>query len=130
MAINEVLQRWRHAAPFKAEATQDFLRDGVRNILGSISRRIEHDHTQRIAVLAADQIGDGGLIVGAVEVGLRERGAEPAIVIDDDIIIFRCSRNNRGPFTQDGARFRTRIFGMEDLPLTARASGASALEGG
>src|SRR6185295_18999401 len=28
-AINEVLQRWRHAAPFKAEATQDFLRDGV-----------------------------------------------------------------------------------------------------
>ena len=83
MAINEVLQRWRHAAPFKAEATQDFLRDGVRNILGSISRRIEHDHTQRIAVLAADQIGDGGLIVGAAKIGLGERCAVLAVLADE-----------------------------------------------
>ena len=47
----------------------------------------------------AHQIGDGGFIVGAVEVGLCERRAEPAIVVDDDVIIFGRTRNNRGPFT-------------------------------
>ena len=33
-------------------------------------------------MLPADQIDDGGFIVTAVEVGLGERGAEPAIVVD------------------------------------------------
>ena len=30
------------------------------------------------------QVGDGGLIVGAVDVGFGERRAEPAVMIDDD----------------------------------------------
>jgi hypothetical protein len=50
-------------------------------------------------MLAADQIGDGGLIVGAVEVGLCEGDTVPAIAVHDNVIIFRRSRNNRGPFT-------------------------------
>jgi len=36
MAIDEVLQRRRHVAPFKVEAAQYFPRDGVGNILGLI----------------------------------------------------------------------------------------------
>ena len=36
IAINEILQRCRHAAAFKAEAAQEFLRDGVGNILGAV----------------------------------------------------------------------------------------------
>ena len=54
---------------------------------------------KRITVLPGNQIGDGGFKVGAVEVGLCERRAEPAIAVDDDIAIFGRTRNNRGPFT-------------------------------
>jgi hypothetical protein len=36
---------------------------------------------------------------GAVEAGLCESRAEPAVVVDDDAKIFRRTRNNRGPFT-------------------------------
>ena len=50
-------------------------------------------------MLPGDQIGDGGFLVGAVEVGLRKRGAKPAKIIDDEVIVFGRSRNNRGPFT-------------------------------
>ena len=52
----------------------------------------------------AHQVGDGGFIVGAVEVGLGERGAEPAVMIDDDVIILGRSRNNRGPITHTQLR--------------------------
>jgi hypothetical protein len=75
-------ERCRRAATFKTEAAQDFLRDGVRNILGSIGLWVEPSHAQRIAMLPAHQIGDGGFKVRAVEIGLCELGAEPAIMID------------------------------------------------
>jgi len=54
-------------------------------------------------VLAADQIGDGGFIVGAAKIGLCERRAEPAEMIYDDLKIFGRSRNNREPFTHTQA---------------------------
>jgi len=85
VAIDELLQHCRHGAPLKAEATQYLLCDGVRDVLGPIGLWVEADHAQRIAMLAGDQVGDGGFIVGAVEVGLCERRAEPAKVIDDDV---------------------------------------------
>jgi len=71
----------------------------VRNLLGTIGLGAEHHNAQRVAVLSSHQIGDGGLIVGAVEIGLGERRAEPAKMIDDDVKIFGRNRNNRGPFT-------------------------------
>jgi hypothetical protein len=36
---DEVFQLRRHVASLKAEATQDFLRDGVRNIVGPVGFR-------------------------------------------------------------------------------------------
>jgi hypothetical protein len=81
---------------------------------------VEHDHAQRIIVLPADQIGDGGFIVGAVETGLGERDAA-AIVIDDDIEILRRTGNNRGPSrirnsyfraNAPGRGFDTLVFGL------------------
>ena len=91
VTINEVLQRGRYAAPCTAKAALYFLGHGVRDILGAISIGIEHDYAQRIAVLAGHEIGDGGLIVGAVEVGLGERGAEIAVMIDNKVIAFEQS---------------------------------------
>ena len=41
---------------------------------------VEADHAQRIRVLPADQIRDAGFIIGAVEIGLRKRRAEPAVM--------------------------------------------------
>ena len=79
---------------FNVEAAQYFLRDGVRNILGPVGIGVEHDHAQRITVLPAHQIGDGSFIVGAVNVGLCERRAEPAVMVDDDVVIFGRIRNN------------------------------------
>jgi hypothetical protein len=99
VAINEVLQRKRHAAPLKAETAEYFLRNGPRDILGPVGIGVEHYHAQRIAVLPGHQIGNGGFIVGAVEIGLRERRTEPAIAVDDDIEVFGRTRNNRGPIT-------------------------------
>jgi len=96
VAIDELLQHCRHGAPLKAEATQYLLCDGVRDVLGPIGLWVEADHAQRIAMLAGDQVGDGGFIVGAVEVGLCERRAEPAVVVYDNVILGR-TRNNRGP---------------------------------
>src|SRR6476469_6416414 len=85
--------------PSRPRAAQYFLRDSVRHVLGLIGLGDEHDHAQRVAMLPADQVGDRGFIVGAVEVGLRECRSEPAKMIDDNIKIFRRRRNNRGPFT-------------------------------
>ena len=65
--------------PWQDEAAQYFLRDGVRNILGSVGIGVEHRHAQRITVLPGHQVGDGGFIVGAVQVGLCERRAELAM---------------------------------------------------
>jgi hypothetical protein len=59
-----------------AEAAKYFLRDGVRNILGPVGIGVEHHYAQRITVLPGHQIGDGGFIVDAVEVGFYERRAE------------------------------------------------------
>ena len=44
------------------------LRDGVRNILGSVGIGVEHHHAQRLAALPIYPIGYGGFIVGAVGV--------------------------------------------------------------
>ena len=99
VAINEVLQHRGHVAPFKAEAAQYFLRHGVRHVFGAVGVGVEHHHAQRVAVLAAHQIGDGGLKISATKIGLCERRAKPAIVVDDDVVILGRTRNNRGPFT-------------------------------
>ena len=69
----------------------------MRHILGPVGIGVEHHRAQRVAVLSADQVGDGGLIVGAVEIGLCERRAEPAVVVYDNVIILGRTRNNRGP---------------------------------
>ena len=92
----------------------------MRNILGSIGLWVKADHAQRIAVLAGHQIGNGGLIVGPVEISFRERGAEPAVIIDDDVIILGRTRNNRGPFTHTqlplyGQSLRGQGWGWDSL---------------
>ena len=96
VAVDEGFQARRHVTPFQPKPTQDFLRDGLRDIRGPIGLRVEHDHAQRIAVLAGHQVGDGGVVVGAVDIGLGERRTKPAIVVDDDVEICRYSRNKRG----------------------------------
>ena len=60
----------------------------MRDILGSIGLGIKHDHAQGIAVLAGHQVGNGGLKVGAIEVGLGERGTVPAVAVEDAVVIF------------------------------------------
>ena len=72
--------------PLEVEAAQYFPRDGGRNVPRSVGIGVEPHHAQRITMLPRDQIGDGGFIVGAVEAGLREGRAEPAIAVDDDVI--------------------------------------------
>ena len=99
MAIDEIFQFERYVAPFKTEATQDFLCDGLRHILGAIGLGIEHDHPERVRVLPAHQIADGGLQIGAAKIGLCERDAVSAIAIDDDIELLGRARNNRGVCT-------------------------------
>ena len=84
MAINEVFQFERYVAPFKAEAAQDFLCDGLRHIFGAIGLGIEHDHPERVGVQPGNQIGDGCFIIGTANFGLCERDAVSAIAIDDD----------------------------------------------
>ena len=90
----------------------------MRNLLGTIGLGAEHHNAQRVAVLSSHQIGDGGLIVGAVEIGLGERRAEPAKMIDDDIKILGGTRNTAyaTPASYGWAGFGTRVFGMEGLP--------------
>src|SRR4029079_17460914 len=83
----------------RSRAAQYLLRDGMRSILGPVGLRVEPDHAQRITVLPTHEVGDGGFKVGAVEIGLGERRAEPAVVIDDDVAVLGRPRNNRGPFT-------------------------------
>ena len=52
------------------------------------------------------QVGDGGLIVGAVDVGFGERRAEPAVMIDDD-------EASRAPVIIEGpSRIRTPAWMM------------------
>ena len=68
------------------------LRDGMGDVFGSIGRGIEHDHPRRIAMLPGHQIADCGLIVGAVEIGLDERRAMSAEMIDDE-----CNNRRRHP---------------------------------
>jgi hypothetical protein len=46
-------------------------------------------NTLRIGMLARDQIGDRGFIVGPVDRGLCERVAEPAVAVDHQVEIFR-----------------------------------------
>jgi hypothetical protein len=78
VAVDKARQLWRHNAAFEAEAAQYFLRDGVRDILGSVDIGVKSHHTQRITVPPCHQIGDGGFKVGAIEVGLCERRAPRA----------------------------------------------------
>ena len=66
-----------------------------------VGRRIEHDHPLWIAMLPGHQIADGGLIVGAVEIGLDERCAVSAEAVHDDVEVFGRCRDKRGPITHD-----------------------------
>ena len=66
----------------------------MRNIIGVVGVGVEHDHSQRIIVLPGHQIGDGGFIVGAIEISFCERRAEPAVVVDDDVVILGRTRDN------------------------------------
>jgi predicted ATPase len=43
----------------------------VRNIFGSVGFGVEHHHAQRVAVLSAHQVADGGLKISAVAYELR-----------------------------------------------------------
>ncbi len=54
---------------------------------GSVGIDVEHHHANRVAVPSAHQLSDSGFVVGAVEIGLCERSTEPAIVVDDDVIV-------------------------------------------
>jgi hypothetical protein len=101
------------------------LRNGVRNVFRPVGAGIEHHHAQRVAVLACHQIGYGGFIVGEVEVGLCERRAKPAIVVD-----FGRTRNNRVPLYgqrlhragADGHRLGPKYDGyLEDGPRPSEA---------
>ena len=80
-------------------------------------------------MLPAHQIGGGAFIVGAIEVGLCERRAEPAIVVDDDVVVFRSvpGEQSRANYayatptvsvepTQAGLGLRPPVFDMADLP--------------
>ena len=71
----EIFQERRHVAPSKAQPAQDVLSHSVRVVNRTIGLRIEHDHAQRITMLAAHQVGDGGFIVGPIDVDLGERRA-------------------------------------------------------
>ena len=69
----------------------------MRNILSSVGIGVEHHHAQRVTVLPVHQIGDGGLVIGAVEIGLCERRAElRAVVVEDDVVIFGRTRETVG----------------------------------
>ena len=97
MPIDKVFKPVPEFRGLQPKPAQYFVGDGVRHILRSVGLGVEHDHAQRITVLAGHQIGDGGFIVGAVEVGLSEGCAEPAVMIDDNVVILGRTRNNRGP---------------------------------
>jgi hypothetical protein len=62
-------------------------------------RRDAPEIDQRVAVLSGHQVGDGGFEVSAAKISLRERRAKPAKIIDDEVIVFGRTRNNRGPVT-------------------------------
>jgi hypothetical protein len=74
-------------------------------------------------MLARHQVADGGFTVGEIEVGLRDRDAMPAVMIDDNVTVFGRYWDNRGAIAYYATRpeanragSETRVFGMENLP--------------
>ena len=70
----------RNFAPLKPEATEYLLRDRVRDILGAVGLGI--DDALRIGMLAGHQVGHGGLVISAVDVGLGEGDAVPPELLE------------------------------------------------
>ena len=73
---------------------------------GSVGIDVEHHHANRVAVPSAHQLSDSGFVVGAVEIGLCERSTEPAIVVDDDVIVLALTV---GPTVPLGAMERSTV---------------------
>jgi hypothetical protein len=58
VTVKKILQLGGDVVALEIEPTPDFLRDGVRDVLRTVVRRIEHDHPQWIVVLPTHQISD------------------------------------------------------------------------